>query len=194
MKGICELYVICGIFVESCTILVVVNCLSRPIVVLDGLPGLYGFKYDSAIACGLVLYLSSYKLDSFAIVLATFANFWLSLRSKLLMSSTRSLILRSFVAKLSLRLQRRSRRLSFLALREVMEEPLEGVSSSWLLSYCPMGLLIDRSFLNLLILRGAPEDSESFPDRADLLTGFLASLCMSALPYPHSGLRTPTMV
>ena len=36
--------------------------LSRPVVVLDGLPGLYGFKYDSATACGLPLYLYSYKL------------------------------------------------------------------------------------------------------------------------------------
>ena len=62
MKCICELYVICGMYVESCTILVVVNRLSRPVVVLDGLPGLYGFKYDSAIACGLPLYLYSYKL------------------------------------------------------------------------------------------------------------------------------------
>jgi hypothetical protein len=62
MKSICELYVICGMYVESCTILVVVNRLSRPVVVLDGLPGLYGFKYDSATACGLPLYLYSYKL------------------------------------------------------------------------------------------------------------------------------------
>ena len=62
MKSICELYVMCGMYVESCTILVVVNRLSRPVVVLDGLPGLYGFKYDSATACGLPLYLYSYKL------------------------------------------------------------------------------------------------------------------------------------
>ena len=62
MKGICELYVICGMYVESCTILVVVNRLSRPVMVLDGLPGLYGFKYNSATACGLPLYLYSYKL------------------------------------------------------------------------------------------------------------------------------------
>ena len=62
MKCICELYVICGMYVESCTILVVVNRLSRPVVVLDGLLGLYGFKYDSATACGLPLYLYSYKL------------------------------------------------------------------------------------------------------------------------------------
>ena len=61
-KCICELYVICGMYVESCTILVVVIRLSRPVVVLDGLPGLYGFKYDSATACGLPLYLYSYKL------------------------------------------------------------------------------------------------------------------------------------
>ena len=31
-------------------------------MVLDGLPYLYGFKYDSAAACGLPLYLCSYKL------------------------------------------------------------------------------------------------------------------------------------
>ena len=35
---------------------------SRPFVVLNGLPGLYGLKYDSATACGLSLYLCSYKL------------------------------------------------------------------------------------------------------------------------------------
>ena len=66
MKCICELYVICGMYVESCTILVVVNHLSRPVMVLDGLPGLYGFKYDSATAFGLLLYLCSYKLGGFA--------------------------------------------------------------------------------------------------------------------------------
>ena len=49
-------------YVESCTILVVVNRLSRPVVVLDRLPGLYGLKYDSATACGPPLYLCSYKL------------------------------------------------------------------------------------------------------------------------------------
>ena len=36
---------------------------SRPFEVLNGLPGLYGLKYDSATACGLPLYLCSYKLD-----------------------------------------------------------------------------------------------------------------------------------
>ena len=35
---------------------------SRPFVVLDGLLGLYELKYDSATACGLPLYLCSYKL------------------------------------------------------------------------------------------------------------------------------------
>ena len=35
---------------------------SRPFAVLDGIPGLYGLKYDSAIACVLPLYLCSYKL------------------------------------------------------------------------------------------------------------------------------------
>ena len=49
-------------YVESCTILVVVNRLSRPVVVLDRLPGLYELKYDSATACGPPLYLCSYKL------------------------------------------------------------------------------------------------------------------------------------
>ena len=49
-------------YVESCTILVVVDRLSRPVVVLDRLPGLYGLKYDSATTCGLPLYLCSYKL------------------------------------------------------------------------------------------------------------------------------------
>ena len=49
-------------YVESCMILVVVKRLSRPVVVLDGLPGLYGFKYDSATASGPPLYLYSYKL------------------------------------------------------------------------------------------------------------------------------------
>ena len=39
-----------------------VDRLSRPVVVLDRLPGLYGLKYDSVAACGLPLYLCSYKL------------------------------------------------------------------------------------------------------------------------------------
>ena len=42
---------------------------SRPFMVLNGLPGLYGLKYDSATACGLSLYLCSYKLDGFVIAL-----------------------------------------------------------------------------------------------------------------------------
>ena len=36
---------------------------SRPFMVLNGLLGLYGLKYDSATTCGLPLYLCSYKLD-----------------------------------------------------------------------------------------------------------------------------------
>ena len=44
-----------------------VDHLSRPVVVLDGLPDLYGLKYDSATACRLLLYLCSYKLDGSAI-------------------------------------------------------------------------------------------------------------------------------
>ena len=39
-----------------------VDRLSRPIMVLDRLPGLYGLKYDSATAGVLLLYLCSYKL------------------------------------------------------------------------------------------------------------------------------------
>ena len=47
---------------------------SRPFVVLDRLPGLYGLKYDSATASGLLLYLCSYKLDRSATVAQ--ASFW----------------------------------------------------------------------------------------------------------------------
>ena len=36
---------------------------SRPFEVLNGLPGLYGLKYDSETACELPLCLCSYKLD-----------------------------------------------------------------------------------------------------------------------------------
>ena len=36
---------------------------SRTFMVLDGLPGLYGPKYESATAPWLPLYLCSYKLD-----------------------------------------------------------------------------------------------------------------------------------
>ena len=32
-------------------------------MVLDGLPSLYGIKYDSVTTCGMPLYLCSYKLD-----------------------------------------------------------------------------------------------------------------------------------
>ena len=38
-----------------------VDRLLRPVVVLDGLPGLYELKYDSATACKLLLYL--YSID-----------------------------------------------------------------------------------------------------------------------------------
>ena len=39
-----------------------------PFVVLDGLLGLYGLKYESATAPRLPLYLCSYKLDGSVIV------------------------------------------------------------------------------------------------------------------------------
>ena len=35
-------------------------------MVFDGLSGLYGLNYDSTTACGLSLYLCSYKLDGSA--------------------------------------------------------------------------------------------------------------------------------
>ena len=38
---------------------------SRPFVVLNRLLGLYGLQYDSGTACGLPLYLCSYKLDGY---------------------------------------------------------------------------------------------------------------------------------
>ena len=58
------LWTLCNMW-DVCWILYDLGCcnrLSRPVVVLDGLPGLYGFKYDNATACGLPLYLYSYKL------------------------------------------------------------------------------------------------------------------------------------
>ena len=39
-----------------------VGYVSRSFATLDRLPDLYGLKYDSATACGLPLYLCSYKL------------------------------------------------------------------------------------------------------------------------------------
>jgi len=45
-----------------------VDHLSRPVMVLDRLSGLYGLKYDSVIICGLPLYLYSYKLDGSPII------------------------------------------------------------------------------------------------------------------------------
>ena len=40
---------------------------SRPFAVLDGLPGLFGLKYDSETAYGRPLYLCSYELVGSAI-------------------------------------------------------------------------------------------------------------------------------
>ena len=56
-----ELYVICDIMLNHVQSWLFVDRLSRPVVVLDRLPGLYGLKYDNATACGLPLYLCSYK-------------------------------------------------------------------------------------------------------------------------------------
>ena len=41
-------------------------------MVLDGLSGLYGLKYDSATTCGLPLYLCSYKLDDSATMVSQY--------------------------------------------------------------------------------------------------------------------------
>ena len=46
-------------------------------MVLDGLLGLYGLKYDSATTCGLLLYLCSYKLDGSATAAAAVLHGWL---------------------------------------------------------------------------------------------------------------------
>ena len=62
MNYICEPYVTCDMYVESYMILVVCWWLIKTIMVLDGLPSLYGLKYDSATAYELPLYLCSYKL------------------------------------------------------------------------------------------------------------------------------------
>ena len=43
-------YVTCGLYVESCTILVCMWLISRSFMILDGLPDLYGLKYDSVTA------------------------------------------------------------------------------------------------------------------------------------------------
>ena len=59
---LCNVWHVCWIIYDLGCILVE----SSPLVVLDGLPGLYGLKYDSVTACGLPLYLCSYKLDGYA--------------------------------------------------------------------------------------------------------------------------------
>jgi hypothetical protein len=52
-----ELDVTCDLFVESCTILVCMLVDSRTFVTLDGLPGLYGLKYDSLTALVITIVL-----------------------------------------------------------------------------------------------------------------------------------------
>jgi hypothetical protein len=62
------LWTLCNVW-HVCWIMYDLGCMlveSRPFVVLYGLPGLYGLKYDSATAYGLLLYLCSYKLDGSA--------------------------------------------------------------------------------------------------------------------------------
>ena len=59
MRTICEPIVTCDLYVESCTILACMLVDSRSFEVLDGLPDLYGLKYDglttSVVAIVLVL-------------------------------------------------------------------------------------------------------------------------------------------
>ena len=59
MRTIYEPVVTCDLYVESCTILAYMLVHSRSFVVLDGLPDLYGLKYDgltaSVVAIVLVL-------------------------------------------------------------------------------------------------------------------------------------------
>ena len=64
---LCNMWHVCRIMYNLGCVLVE----SRPFVVLNGLPGLYGLKYDSATAYGLLLYLCSYKLDSSATLFDT---------------------------------------------------------------------------------------------------------------------------
>ena len=59
MRTICEPVVTCDLYVELCTILACMLVDSRSFMVLDGLPDLYGLKYDglttSVVAIVLVL-------------------------------------------------------------------------------------------------------------------------------------------
>ena len=59
---LCKAWHVCWIMYDLACMLVK----SRPFVELNGLPGLYGLKCDSATACGLLLFLCSYKLDGSA--------------------------------------------------------------------------------------------------------------------------------
>ena len=57
---LCNMWLVCWIMYD-------LGCMldySRSFVILDGLLGLYGLKYDSATTCSLALYLCSYKLYS----------------------------------------------------------------------------------------------------------------------------------
>ena len=58
-------------YVESCMILVVCGSSIETRRGTRWTTGLYGLKYDSAIACGLPLYLCSYKLVGSATILVT---------------------------------------------------------------------------------------------------------------------------
>jgi hypothetical protein len=56
-SDVCELDVTYSLYVESCTILACMLVDSRFFVILDGLPSLYGLKYDSVPASVIAIVL-----------------------------------------------------------------------------------------------------------------------------------------
>ena len=58
----CELYVICDMYVKSCMILVVCGSFIETHRGTRQTTGFIWAQYDSATTCGLPLYLCSYKL------------------------------------------------------------------------------------------------------------------------------------
>ena len=80
-------------------------------MVLDGLPGLYGFKYDSATACGLPLYLYSYKLVGSATSSFSYSGF---ISHLLQMTSSTSVATSIAFSRLGMKLDRWARSLLVL--------------------------------------------------------------------------------
>jgi hypothetical protein len=115
------------------------------------------------------------------------SNFSLKPRQSLLISSPRSLTLGRMIIGLSDAFAQ-----AFVASAKRGECRALGWLFILTITEKSSGLPLIGGLTILLNLRGAPEDSDSFPDRAGLLTGFLASLHVSTFLYPPSGLRTPT--